>query len=188
MSEYRVSYRYAKSILDLAIEKKQLDSVFNDFTLFNDVIEENRDFLLMLRSPVIDPGKKNNILKALFGEQWSKMTSTFFDIVVRKGREYLLPDISQTFINLYNRHMEIDHATITTTFPLSDEMKDKFKAIIKQTTGSKQVIIEEIKDDSIIGGYILKVGDLQIDDSILGKLKEIERTFTQEGHSYEKAY
>jgi F-type H+-transporting ATPase subunit delta len=188
MSEYRVSYRYAKSIFDLAVEKKELDNVFKDFTLFNVVLEENRDFLLMLRSPVIDAGRKKKILDAVFGDKLGKMTSTFFDIVVRKGREFLLPDISRTFINLYNEQMEIDHATITTTFALSDEMKEKFKDIIKRTTGSKEVVIEEIKDDSIIGGYILKVGDLQIDDSILGKLKEIERTFTQEGQSYEKAY
>ncbi len=185
MSEYRIASRYAKSLLDLAVEKGQLEEVNNDMMMFSHVVEENRDLLLMLKSPIITPDKKLAILNKLFEGKVNDLTLAIFRILTKKHREGYLGLIAEEFHHQYNTNKGIEEATVTTTFALSDAMRSEFEGVVKNIS-NKEVELTEVVDESLIGGFILKIGDRQVDDSVNSKLKALRVEFTK--NHYEKAY
>jgi len=178
MSVQRIANRYAKPLLELAEEKKVLEQVKEDMDGFSALCKENREFLLMLRSPIIPHLKKAEILNSIFKGKANDLTLAAFDIITRKNRENLLAEIANEFILLYNAKMGYQEATVTTTFRIDDQLRSSFQDIVKNVTGNKAVLNEEI-DKSILGGYILRMGDKQLDESISSHLKEIKLKFTK---------
>ena len=178
MSEYRIASRYAKSLLDLAVEKNQLEDIKADMDLFSKVCRENRDFILMLNNPVIESLKKAAIIRTIFKGKVQEMSSLFFDLVSRKHRESVLPEMSKVFKQLYNEHKGIITADGATTFPLSDDLRAEVVKIVKSISG-KEVELNEKVDESLIGGFLIRVGDKQIDETIQSKLNDLRRELTQ---------
>ncbi|MGB3182504.1 MAG: ATP synthase F1 subunit delta [Cyclobacteriaceae bacterium] len=172
MSDIRVASRYAKSLLELSVEKGLLEDIQKDMRLFSDTVNENREFELLLKNPVVTPSKKLTILKRIFEGKVNNMTLQFFAIITRKSRESFLPLIAKEFKTQYNTHKGIQRAEVITTFPLSESLRSEFLSIIKRETG-KEIELTEIVDPSILGGFVLKIGDRQIDDSLSSKLKEL---------------
>ncbi|WP_017730360.1 ATP synthase F1 subunit delta [Nafulsella turpanensis] len=177
MSEIRVASRYAKSLIELAKEKGVLEEVHNDMQLFSQTVESNRDLYLMLKNPIMGNDKKYAVLKAIFGDKVTEMTNAFFKIVSRKNREENLPAVAKEFHARYNIEKGIVAAEVTTTFPLTDEMRKEFRAIVEKISGKKAELSEKV-DKSLIGGYVLKVGDRQIDESIQSRLVDLKSKFS----------
>lgn len=178
MIDSRAASRYAKSLIGLAIEQNVLDQVHADMQLFTKVCQENKAFVLMLRNPVIRHDKKRNILESLFKGKVHPLTMAILDIITHKNREPLLPAIAQQFHSQFNEYKSIGGATVTTAVPLDNELRAEFQKIAKQLTDRKQVQIVEKIDPNMIGGFILKVGDRQIDASIKSKLKALQVDFS----------
>jgi F-type H+-transporting ATPase subunit delta len=176
MSEFRVASRYAKSLLDLAQEQGKLEEVNRDMQLFEKVGKENREFLLVLKNPIITHDKKLSILRAIFKGRVNDLTLAIFEIIVKKHREAILFSVSKEFHNLYNVVKGIENAEVISVTPLTAELRSRFKEIIKREFG-KEVELHEKVDKDLIGGYVLKVGDKQIDESIKGKLNTLQRQF-----------
>lgn len=179
MSQYRVASRYAKSLLELANDKGVLEEVHNDMLLLSKVCEDNRDFALMLKNPIVKHDKKRSILFALFKGKVNDVTLAIFDILTRKNRENVLPAIANEFENQYNKYKGIEVAQITTTVELDDALRTEFEKIVSQISDKKTVKLEEKIDKELIGGYLLRVGDRQLDDSILRKINELKLKFSQ---------
>jgi len=179
MSDIKVASRYAKALLELSVEKNQLEAVMGDVHQLLSVASENRDFVLMLHSPIVSTDKKLNILKLIFGKTSNKITLTFFEIVTRKNRSNVLLSTAREFQNQYNLHKGIQVAEVTTTFPLTAELRESFVEIVKEISGLEKVeLIEKINKD-LIGGFVLKVNDKLLDDSISGKLRILRLRFAQ---------
>lgn len=172
MMDTKVATRYAKSLIDLALDKGILEEIYRDMLLFNDISQQNRDFVLMLRNPIINHDKKKAILYALFQDKVHKSTLAIFDIIVRKNREAYLPAIADAFIEMYRKQKGIEKAAVTTAVPMDDTLRSTLKQQITQKVG-KQIELTEAIDPSIIGGFILKIGDKQMDNSIRFKLKAL---------------
>ncbi|WP_286755028.1 MULTISPECIES: ATP synthase F1 subunit delta [Roseivirga] len=185
MSEYRIASRYAKSLLDLSVEKGELEQVNNDMQLLVNLASENRDLVLMLKSPIITHDKKLAVLNKVFTGKVSELTMAFFKILTKKHREAYLVGIAKEFHHQYNAHKGIEEATVTTTFPLNDALRKEFENVVKKIS-NKEVELTEKVDESLIGGFILKIGDRQIDDSVSSKLKALRVEFTK--NHYEKAF
>ena len=175
MLDYRVAHRYAKSLIELAESKGILDKVHEDISLFATACEESRELSLLLKTPIVKHVTKKKILRKLFDGKVDKMTSAFFDIICDKNRESFLQDIAKEFHIQYNIHKGIVAAQVTTAVELNDELRKEFNSILKDISGKKNIELEEIVDEELIGGYILKVGDRQIDDSVSGKLNALRR-------------
>lgn len=174
MSEFRVASRYAKSMLNLAIEQKLEDKVRDDMQLIADTCEENRPLVVILKNPVIKFDKKMNILRKLFEGKVNPLVIRFLELMSRKNRANLLPDIAKVWIDFYNEHKNIIKADITSAAPLTSEARKKVMDAVTAKTG-KKVVLEEKIDKDIIGGYILNIKDEQIDSSISGKLNALRR-------------
>lgn len=179
MSDVRVASRYAKSLIDLAKEQNELDKVYIDMRDFRNLTRENQEFTRLLKNPIIRNDKKMKVLEALFAGKVSKMTYSFMQIISRKNREKILPAIAESFINQYNLYKGISKAEVTTTFPLDDSMRKRFKEIVLELTNGNSVELVEKIDKSLIGGYILRVGDRQIDESLSSKITELEAEFSK---------
>jgi F-type H+-transporting ATPase subunit delta len=179
MADSRAASRYVKSLLGLAIEKNVLDEVHNDMLMFSKVVDQNRNFELMLRNPIIKHDKKRDILEALFKGKVNPLTMAILDIITRKNREPLLPAIAREFHNAYNFHKGVSKATVTTAIPLDEKQRAEFQTMVKEISATKQVELIEKVDQSMIGGFVLITGDRQIDASIKNKLKAMKVQFSQ---------
>lgn len=187
MSNHRVASRYAKSILELSLEKGLLEEVHADFQKLTAMAKTNYDLVLLLNNPVINSEKKLNILKALFPQDSTQnMTLTFFEIISRKNREDILVDVAKEFEVLYNAHKSIQVAEVTTAVAITDKQRAEFVDVVKQISGLSDVqLVEKINPD-LIGGFVLKVNDRQLDESLSSKLRILKSQFTQ--NHYEKQY
>src|SRR6476620_9378964 len=119
--ETRASQRYAKSLLDLSLEKGQLEQVHEDMQLVHSTIRGSEELSILLRSPIIKTDKKQDILKAIFGGKIGVITASFIDIVTRKRREAQLENIAESFIAQYKKHKNILTAVITTASGLDEK-------------------------------------------------------------------
>jgi len=178
MVDSRAASRYVKSLLGLAVEKNALEPVHHDMLLFSTVCEENRSFELMLRNPLIKHAKKREILERVFAGKVHPLTMAVFDILTRKNREPLLPGIAKEFHNAYNVYKGIGKAFITTAVPLDAQLRTEFENIVKRLVEKGQVELTEKVDQTMIGGFVLNVGDRQIDASIKNKLKALKVKFS----------
>ena len=179
MADSRASSRYVKSLLGLAVEKNALENVHEDMLLFSRTVDANRAFRTMLMSPVIKHDTKRTILEKLFKGKVHNLTLSFFDILTRKNREPLLQEIARGFHNAYNEYKGISKATVTTAVPLDSKLRSEFERLVKKYSELKQVELIEKVDKDMIGGFILKIGDRQIDASLKNKLKALKVQFSQ---------
>ncbi len=179
MSTTRIAARYAKPLLELADSMKVTEAVKDDMINFSKLCADNREFALMLKSPIIKHLKKAEILKKVFDKKVNKLTSTFFDTVARKNREKFLPEIAEQFVVLYNDKMGFQEATVTTTIKLDAAMRKTFEKLVTDITGRKPILKEKLNSE-LVGGYLLQLGDQQIDESISGQLKDLKLKFQKE--------
>lgn len=178
MEGTKAGSRYAKSLLDLSMEQGVLEKSYADMKLINTVCKENRDFIVMLKSPIIKADKKEAVLKALFEGKINQLTMEFLMVIVRKKRASYIEAIAESFLNLYKENKKILTAVITTAFGLDAELRSKVLDIVKNSMKSEVELIEKV-DKSIIGGFILRVGDKQDDTTILRKIKNLNRVFNE---------
>ena len=179
MAESRVASRYVKSLLGLAVEQNSLEQVNTDMQLFAHVCSTSREFTNMLKSPVIKHEKKRDILQAIFKSKINKLSMAIIDMLTKKNREPLLPAIATEFHNAYNIHKGIQKATVSATIALDEKMKAEIEALVRKISNKKDIELEQKIDKSLIGGFILNVGDRQIDASIKSKLKSLKTKFAE---------
>ena len=173
-----VSVRYAKSLLGLSIEQGVLEKAYADMKTINAICKENKDFVLMLKSPIIKTDKKEAILKAVFDGKVDKITLAFLLVITNKKRESYIPAIAESFISQYKVSKKILTAVITTASGLDADLRSKVLDVVKNSMKSEVELVEKI-DKNIIGGFILRVGDKQDDTSILRKIKNLNRVFNE---------
>jgi len=179
MTDTRAASRYVKSLLGLAVEKNALEAVHKDMLMFSKLVDSNREFLLMLRSPVVKHDTKREILEKIFKGKVHSLTMAIFDILTRKNREPLLPSIAREFHAAYNVYKEIGQANVVTAVPLDAALRSQLEDLVKKYSEKKQVELLEKVDPEMIGGFILNVGDRQIDASIQSKIKALKVKFSQ---------
>lgn len=176
MSQASVAFRYAKPLLDLAIEKKLEDRVQEDLTLFKETCDINRELQVVLKNPVIRGYKKYGIFKSLFSKRFHELTLSLFEIMTRKNRENLLYEVGEEYQNLYNLHKGIQHITVTSAAPLDSKLKKELSEKLANDLG-KTIVLNEQVEPELIGGFIVKVGNSQIDNSIKSNLQKLKRDF-----------
>ena len=184
MQNPRLANRYAKSLLTLAIEKNQLDTVYRDMEFLQSVAKLNREFVVVLKSPVISPEKKESIIGAVTNGRISDLSYLFISLLIKKGMEMNLPDITTAFIEQYKEHQQIYSVKLTTATPVSDELKQSIVSQIKSQTDLKNIELTTEVDDKLIGGFVLQIGDKEVDASIAYDLNIIRKQFLNNDFIY----
>lgn len=176
MAGARAAIRYAKAVLSLASDRKTEETVNNDMKLITNTIAESKDLSDMLQSPVISASVKKSIVLEVF-KKADKTTLSLIDILVTNNRINILSDVASKYTQLFDQSRGIQVATVTTAIALTDALKQKVSAKAKELTG-KDIEVKSIVDESILGGFILRVGDIQYNSSIANQLSKLKREFT----------
>ena len=176
MNESRVAIRYAKAILSLSLDSKKADIIDADMQLIASTVEENRDLQLILNSPIIKSEKKKSILIDIFNKKIDADSLKLINLLVENKRLALLSEVAKQYMLIYDQHKGNQVAKVTTAIPLTTDLEKIVLAKVKEITG-KNVTLENNVDPTIIGGFILRVGDKQFDASILGKMNNLRREF-----------
>jgi F-type H+-transporting ATPase subunit delta len=176
MLETKVAKRYAKSLIDLASEQGVLDAVNADMLQFVSVCDANRDLNLLLSNPIIPSDKKLSILKAVFSSA-SKLSTAFFEIITRKGREGNLPAIAKEFVDQFKKSKGIETAVVTSAITLDEQLRKQVYQLVKDSVKSEIELVEKV-DNKLIGGFVIRIGDKQYDASVSSELRRLTRDFS----------
>ena len=172
----RAALRYAKAALNLAQQQNKADKINQDMQLIENTIAENKELQSFLNNPVFKAEDKLKSFDAIFGDKIDEITKGIIKLLVKNKRLTLLPFVAKQFQNLFKKAQNVATAVVTTAVPLTDALKKKVLEKIKNET-NKEISLENVIDNSIIGGFVLQIGDKQIDASILGKLNNLSRKF-----------
>ena len=178
MADQQVAARYAKSLLGLAQEQGSLATLKQDMDLLANTMAGSRDLRLLLRNPIVKHDKKLSILTAIFQGKVSDLLLRFFQIVTSKNREATLEHIGAEFLRQYNALMGVQVAEVTSAAPLSPAARAEVEKLVKQQTGLTQISLTEQVDAALIGGFVLRIGDQQIDNSVRGGLRRLRTSLT----------
>jgi len=179
MPNPRLAGRYAKSLIDLATEQQQLETVYNDMRFLQAVCKDNPEFVKVLRSPVVNSDKKQNILSAITDGRISKLTALFNKLLISKTREEYIPEIITAFIAQYNEIKAIHTVKLTTATPVSEDVKNAVVAKIKAETSLQNIELETSVREELIGGFVLEFNNNLVDASIERDLRDIKKQFSQ---------
>ncbi|MFT3947137.1 MAG: ATP synthase F1 subunit delta [Agriterribacter sp.] len=177
MLQPRLAGRYAKSLIDLALERDQLEAVHADMLLLQSICKQSRDFVNLVRSPIIAADKKNAIIEAVTAGKICSLTAAFNKLLVQKGRESILPEIINAFIEQYNQLKNIHKVKLTTAQPISEELKKSIEQKVKADTVLTSIELETAVKEELIGGFVLEFDNKLVDASIIRDLKDIQRQF-----------
>lgn len=176
-----VASRYAKSLIDLAQETGQLEEVRKDMQLINEVSKNNRDFIVLLQSPVVKTDKKQAIFKQLFEGKVSKTTFAFLNLLASKRRESYIADVASAFDEQYKTLKNIITVKVESAVPLDEKTKAEILAPVKSAHKGAIALVEKV-NPSLIGGFVLTINDTQIDHSVRRKLNDLRKGFADNTH------
>ena len=176
MKEARPALRYAKALLNLAKDNNADAEVNDNLKLVVETIKESDDLDAMLKSPVIKASDKKNVLNAIFGDKVNTFTKGLFNILADNKRIAILESVAKQYSVIFDYHKSIQTAQVTTAVAITKELEQKIQDKIVALTGNS-ASIENIIDPSILGGFILRVGDIQYDASISNQFKELKKEF-----------
>ncbi|MDQ6756336.1 MAG: ATP synthase F1 subunit delta [Bacteroidota bacterium] len=177
MQNPRLAIRYAKSLLDLAQEQNKLEFVYDDMQLLDNICKTNREFANILKSPIIKEDKKNQIIESVTAGKINVLTASFIKLLGTKSRESNLPEIISAFIDQYNIVKGIHKAKLTTAVELSAEMKNTFINKIKSSEGIKNIELETVVNENLVGGFVLEMEGKKADASIRRDLMDVQKQF-----------
>lgn len=178
MANSTIAYRYAKSLLELATERNQVDEVYADMGKLLKYCQSVHDFSLFLQSPLIKTDKKISTFKTLLKGEVTDTTDKFMVLLAKNKRESYLEKIAQEFIDLYKVKMKISTVIITSAVKLDEATRERLMKILTDILKNRIELQEKI-DPKIIGGFVLTVGSRQADMSVLRQLKQLNKNFNQ---------
>lgn len=177
MKSTKAASRYAKALLELAIENNKVDAIAKDMKHLATVCAENPDFIKFLNSPVVRADKKISIFSEIFG-QFDKITTLFVNLIFTNRREFLFAEIALSFNDQMKAYKGIVPMTITSASPLAASTRESILSKIRGSVKGQLEITEEI-DPELIGGFIVRMGDTQIDASISNQLNNLKQRLTK---------
>ncbi|RNL88688.1 ATP synthase F1 subunit delta [Sinomicrobium pectinilyticum] len=176
MAGTRAAIRYAKAVLALAREHDAVKAVYEDMDLVKNTVAGSRDLQLVLKSPVVKSEVKKAALSEIFASV-NKISADLIRVLAENNRIGLLGEVARQYVALYDESHGKQLAVVTTAVPLTDRLKAGVLQKVKELTG-KDAVLKNVIDDSIIGGFILRIGDLQYNASIAHRFGDLKRKFS----------
>lgn len=184
MTNPRLAARYAKSLLGLALERSQLEQVYQDILFLQRVCGLNREFVVMLKSPVIHADKKISILDTLSKGRVNETVLAFTHLLVAKGRESYLPEILTAFVEQYKSHKGIFSVKLITAQPVSEEIRQQIMKKANDFAPDRTIDLEVEVREELIGGFQLELGGTLVDGSVAYELSKIKSQFLNSDFIY----
>jgi F-type H+-transporting ATPase subunit delta len=172
----RAAIRYAKAILETAVSTGKANQVNDDMKSIIVAVNSSADLKEFLASPIITSEVKMNVLSEVFGSVQAD-TKSLFRLLQENKRFEILEAIATQFNAQFDEMNGVEVAKVTTAFPITADLEAKILA--KATSiSTKKITIQNTVDPSIIGGFILRIGDKQYNASVSNRLQELKREFS----------
>tara|TARA_B100001248_G_scaffold202246_2_gene156426 strand:- start:2943 stop:3479 length:537 start_codon:yes stop_codon:yes gene_type:complete len=175
MSGTRAAIRYAKAILSVATDNQTAEKIQLEMDEIAHTIASNAALNEALKSPVVKLSEKAAVLDKVFNN-FSPELKSLFQTLAQNKRIDLLEEISLQYKQLYDQLNNKEVATVTTAVPMTSAMEAKVMAKLK-TLSSKKISLKKTVDETILGGFILRVGDQQYNASVSNQLNELKNKF-----------
>lgn len=172
----KAARRYAKALLQSALEQNMLGVVKEDIQFINETLEDSNELKVFLKSPIIKSEDKQKALSSIFKKHISKETMSLLQLLSEKRRENLLKDICAGFIQLYNEHQGIIRVEVVSAYELDSRQKKALEEELVEKTG-KKIQMDVTVNNNLIGGLIVKIGDTVIDGSVKHKIRMLKNQF-----------
>jgi F-type H+-transporting ATPase subunit delta len=172
----RAAIRYAKAILETALSSGKENQVNDDMKSIINAVNSSADLKDFLASPIITSEVKMNVLSEIFGSVQAD-TKSLFRLLQENKRFEILEAIATQFNAQFDEMNGVEVAKVTTAFPITAELEAKILAKAKAIS-TKKITIQNTVDPSIIGGFILRIGDKQYNASVSNRLQELKREFS----------
>ncbi len=173
MNESQISVRYAKALFQSASEKEILEQVYNDMELLALTCKQE-EFQYMLVVPTLKPSQKAKLMGAIFKSKISETSMSLINLVVQNKRDIYLPGIARNFRDLYRKAMKISAASLQTVEPLEDKALESIKKMLAGVYDSNVELSTNL-DESLIGGFVLTIENMQYDASVATSLKKFRK-------------
>ncbi|OIV42485.1 ATP synthase F1 subunit delta [Flavobacterium johnsoniae] len=173
MASTRAAIRYAKAILDLANSKGVAEAVNNDMKSIASAIETNTELSTFIQNPTTKVEVKESALLEVFADV-NGVTKGLFHLLFENKRFEILNAIAVEYNKLFDESNGVEVVTVTTAIPMDAALEAKVLAKVA-TLSDKKITIENIVDPSIIGGFILRIGDNQYNASVANRLQVLKR-------------
>jgi F-type H+-transporting ATPase subunit delta len=174
----RAAIRYAKAVLFEAGDTAKAKAVFSDMEIVRDTLAGSKELRNVLKSPIYKNEDKKSALLQIFEDQTQDIKN-LVNILAENQRTQILGAVAESYIELYNEAQGIKVATVTTAVPLSPELEKQVLAKVESLTGSRTVTLVKEVDETIIGGFILRLGDLQYNASISNQFGNLKKEFNK---------
>jgi F-type H+-transporting ATPase subunit delta len=173
MKSTKSAGRYAKALLELALDQNKIEVIESNMQQILTVAEEAHDFQVFLNSPLIKVDKKIEVIKSIFGN-FDALSISFLELVSNNGRESYITEIAHSFLNQLKEHRGIVPVTIISAQKLDAKTKEQITSKISASIQGTLEITENV-DESLIGGFIVRMGDHQIDASVSNQLNRLKQ-------------
>jgi F-type H+-transporting ATPase subunit delta len=176
MNYNRVAFRYAKALLlSCNGDNNKLETIFNDMSYVNKTFDDSEELKLFIDSKVVKDSDKLATLNEIF-KSLCDLSKNLIKLLMKNRRIDLFDDVSKSFTVLYNDHAGNQEVILTTASKVESNKLKEIENKVKQLT-SKNVNLTNHIDENIVGGFILRVGDLQYNASLKDQLKKLEQEF-----------
>jgi F-type H+-transporting ATPase subunit delta len=172
----KVAKRYAQGLLDFTQETKTTEDIFREMNDVVETIKKSKDLQNFLASPIIDAKKKINVAREIF-RNFSLTTNNLVQLTIKHGRENQLQNICTAFISKVEDLKGVQRVTITSAATLSEENINNILKSTNLVNNENKLDVNSVINPEILGGYILRVGDQQVDSSVKSKLNDLKKEF-----------
>ena len=171
--EELIAKRYSNALFEVALERETLDKTGEELSFITDALEKHEDLFKALKSPLIKPSEKKEMMKNIFEKHLTGETLNFIYVLVDKNRSSALKEISEEYHKLLARRNNTIQAVATTAVSMTKEQITELTEKLTKTSGKTVSLANEV-DPSIIGGVFIQMGDKIIDGTLKRRLTEIE--------------
>lgn len=178
MKGSRVAKRYAQAAFETALDKKQLEIVEKDLERLAKDYADIQSFRELVDSPVIADFLKLKAFKAAYQKHLQPLTFNFVALLINKNRVAHLPQVIDNFKDLLDDHRGVLRGQVFSVVPLSDKQLKSLKISLDKETG-KNVILTSHIDESLLGGFVVRLNDMVFDTSLSNKLKKLKQNLIE---------
>jgi len=167
-----VAVTYAKALVELASEADTLQPILEEIRFLSGLLDDEPDFRVFIESPAIDSEAKRKSLENIFRGKMSDLLLNFLVILIEKKRQFLLPQVLDRCEALYNELTGQESVVATSAVPLNQEQRERLEKALKGKL-KKNVVLENRVRPEILGGLVLRYGDIVADGSIRTALEKM---------------
>lgn len=174
-----VSKVYGDALFEAALEKQELDALFEEVSVLIPIFRENQNLVQLLGNPRISRDEKQGIIKELFEGRISESLMGFFTIIVEKDRQKDILAILEYFAGRVREYKKIGAAYVTSATVLNAEQKAALEKKLLETTPYVRFEMNYAVDESLIGGMVVRIGDRIVDSSIRTRLDKLKKELSK---------